>query len=265
MSSSSRSHTSFAYAVARFLHICALGIVALAALSAAVYTGLSVFGVTPWIEVPLMIGGAEIEGAGVALQIALTALLVILTFYIPSSIRVLNLETSHRNFQLRMEDIANAYWAAHRADRTGIFKMKSEFDAVKERMLWLRDHPELGALEPDVMELAAQMSEQSRELATVYSDESVARARDILAQRLDEAARLERQIEHANAVTQDIRQMADQVEMDEQVVGSRLERLKAELSDTLGRIGLTIEELAPRDTQIIPLPSPPRSQPIAAE
>ena len=47
-------------------------------------------------------------------------------------------------------------------------------------------HPDLGALEPEILELAAQMSRISQDLAETYSDEKVDRARTFLQQRQQE-------------------------------------------------------------------------------
>ena len=51
--------------------------------------------------------------------------------------------------------------------------MSSEFDAVRERLAYLHDHHDLDSLEPSVLEVAAQMSHQSRELSDIYSDEKL--------------------------------------------------------------------------------------------
>ncbi len=99
-----------------------------------------------------------------------------LCFFLPSNARIMRLENSHRRFSIGMRDVAQAYHFAHAADREGIFQMSSEFDAVRECLAYLRDHPDLESLEPALLEAAAQMSHISRELADVYADEKVARA-----------------------------------------------------------------------------------------
>ena len=66
-----------------------------------------------------------------------------------------------------MWDVAQAYQAAHAADRDGVFNLPSEFDSVRERIEHLRRHPDLGRLKPEILELAAQISHESRELAGV--------------------------------------------------------------------------------------------------
>ncbi len=49
------------------------------------------------------------------------------------------LENSHRRFSPGMQDVARAHAAAHAADRTGVFQLSSEFDALRERLAYLRD------------------------------------------------------------------------------------------------------------------------------
>lgn len=246
----------------RSLQLVAITIIALLTMAMTVATVLAIAGVLPWLELPVTVGGTPVENAGVYAQLGLNALLLMLCLYLPSNLRVLRLESSHRDFQLKMEDVANAYWATHRADRTGVFQMKSEFDAVKERLLWLRDHPELHTLEPDVLELAAQMSRQSEELARIYSDEAVAHAREVLEQRIHEANRLESEIERAHAVCRDLRQYVDTVEIEEDVIDSRIARLREDLTETLGKLGLAIADITPaNDTaedspEVIKLPAP---------
>ncbi|MFC2968339.1 hypothetical protein [Acidimangrovimonas pyrenivorans] len=71
---------------------------------------------------------------------------------------------------------ARALARAHGGDREGVFALSSEFDSMRERLTHLRKHPDLSGLEPELLELAAQMSHLSRDLARVYSDEKVARA-----------------------------------------------------------------------------------------
>lgn len=257
--------------VQQLVQCAAMGLLGLIALGLVAAAGLAAAGIWPWIELPVSFGGAEVVGAGMFAQIALTALVVLLVFFLPSSLRVLRLETSHRNFQVRMEDVANAYWAVHRADRTGVFKIHREFDAVKERLLFLRDHPDLHSLEPEVMELAAKMSHESSELARIYNDEAVARAKEMLEQRMQEAAEMEAQIEKAQSATRDLKQWIDRVEMDEDVAQSRLERLREDLDETLARVGLKITDLAnnaPGEDDVIFLPAPGSPRPavtMAAE
>ena len=200
------------------------------------YTVACAAGQTPWLEMPLAFGGQIYEDAGNYVQVGLTALVIGMMFFLPTNARVMALETSHRNFQIRMKDVARAYSAAHRADREGVFTLSSEFDSVRERIAFLRDHPDLGDLEPSVLEVAAQMSHVSKELAQVYSDSNVQRARDFLTARQQEIADFSVRLEEAKVVANEIRQWHNRVEIEEDVAESQLARLCEELEQILPEI-----------------------------
>ena len=84
-----------------------------------------------------------------------------------------------------------------------------------------------------MLEVAAQMSHVSRELAQVYSDSAVNRARDFLTARQQEIADFNARIDEAKAAAVEIRRWAEQVELDEAVALSQLDRLRDELSGLL--------------------------------
>lgn len=219
------------------------------------------FGVLPWLSVPIAFSDGTVLAAGPGLQIGLVALAILLCAYMPSNMRMLQLENSHRSFNMRMEDVANAFWAAHEADRSGVFRMKSEFDAVKERMIFLREHPDLGHLEPDILETAAKMSRLSEDLAERYSDEAVARATDFLAQREIEAEQMQARIEAAQAATTELKRWTDRVEVEEAVARSQMGRLREELDSVLQALGLEVMETRASTEPpkgVIPLPRPKR-------
>ena len=257
-----------AWRVSRFAQVVALGVFAILALALATATVLASLGVFPWLEARLSLSDGTTLDAGMWLQIGLTVLAVMLLAYMPSHFRMMSLERSHRDFQMRMEDVARAYWAAHQADRTGIFKMKSQYDAVRERMIFLRDHPDLGSLEPDILEVAAQMSSTSEELARLYSDENVVRAQDFLAQREAEAASMQERIEHAQNLVIQMRRRVEKVDLDEDIAASQLKRLKESLSELLPELGLSMPETAnSEEREIIKLPPPRKGRAlnVAAE
>ena len=77
-----------------------------------------------------------------------------------------------------MTDVSRAYGAVHAADRSDDFRLSNEFDSVRERPAYLRDHPDLSSLESSVLEVAAQMLHVSNELAEVYSNDRVTRPHD---------------------------------------------------------------------------------------
>lgn len=219
------------------------------ALAAIAMTALAAFGVVPWLEFEARFGEWFVPEAGMITQIAVTLLLFGLLFFLPPAARVMALERSHRDFNLKMEDIAHAYHMCHTADRAGVFTLSSEFDQVRERLIFLRDHPDLEQLEPDVLEVAAQMSQQARHLADVYSDEKVARAKAFLRERQEEAERQQEKIVEALHACTEIRKWAQQVELEESVVASQLAQLEEQLATALPAVGLRVS----RDDTVITL------------
>ena len=221
------------------------------------FTTASALGYAPWLTFTATFGKTSYVQAGMIAQIVVTIILASLFFFMPSAGRIMSLERSHRNFKLSMEDVARAYHLCHTADRSGIFTMSSEFDAVRERLAYLRDHPELDTLEPQVLELAAQMSHQSRELADVYNDEKVGRARTFLRQRQEEAERQQQLIVEAHHAVRDIRKWSQQVELEESVVASQLSQLEEQLEAALPALGYT---LGKESAEIVPLPQKPAAE-----
>lgn len=220
-----------------------------AALALLFYTGMASLGLSNWLSLPVQFG-SEVTDAGVWVQIGLTILAVGLCVYLPANHRVMRLESSHRNFSIHMQDVARAYHAVHQADRDGTFQLSHEFDAVKERIAYLRDHPDLGLLEPDVLEVAAQMGVISRELAEIYSHERVDRARTFLAQRQEEIAAFRDQLDEAKAVANDIQNWAARVDLEEDVARSEIARLRAVLEETMPELPPTEHTSAPQEPEV---------------
>jgi hypothetical protein len=185
-----------------------------------------------------------------------------LVFFLPANGRILALENSHRRFSLNMEDVLHAYQLAHAGDRAGVFTLASEFDAVKERLAFLRDHPDLAGLEPDVLEVAAQMSQVSRELAETYSDDKVARARAFLTQRQQELDTFKTRLEDAQIIMQELRQWSRDVEIEESIAKSHLGRLRGELFELLPELSAQLQTPPdgsdPETGSVVPI-QPPRS------
>lgn len=198
------------------------------------------FGLAPWLTLSLQFDTLLLPNAGIAVQLALTALALGLCFFLPTNARVMALENSHRRFHIGMKDVARAYATAHHADRAGNFTLSSEFDSIRERIAFLRVHPDLTELEPSVLEIASQMSHLSRELGQVYSDRNVARARDFLIQRQQEIEDFNTRLSHAKSVATEMRQWLTRVEMDEAVAESQLARLCDELTEILPELGDTV-------------------------
>lgn len=241
--------------VAQLFHRLAFALVVLCALGAMAYTSLCVLGLAPWLELDMALGGERVDHAGIWVQSALTALAVMLAFYLPSVRRIMMLENSHRSFQLGMEDVARAYHYAHAADRSGIFKLSSEFDSVRERLVYLREHPELSTLEPEMLELAAQMSHLSQELASVYSDDAIFRARDFLRQRQTEIESFNKRLDTAKSISTELKHWLHEVELEESVAAAQLERLRDDLHEVLPELGTTrIVELEAESENLTRLP-----------
>lgn len=216
------------------------------------------FGFAPWLSFTASYGETAVPYAGMITQLFLAALSVSLCFYLPSNRRILELEKSHRNFHISMNDISRAYLAAHKADKEQMFTLSSEFDSVRERIMHLRDHPELHTLEPSVLEVASQMSHEARDLADVYSDEKVARARTFLRQRQQEIESYREQISLAQKTCVDLKRWSQQVNVEDSVVSTQMQRLEADLAEILPLIGYEMTD-APEPENVVPLPKPKTS------
>jgi len=207
-----------------------------AAAALALWTCLSAIGLVPWFDLSAFDSSGDVVAVGRWLQIGGTVLLMLIFALVPASWRVMQLENSHRNFKLSMDDVTRAYWAAHAADRAGDFRLMREFDAVRERMEFLRRHPDLEEIEPQLLELAAQMSTESRDLAKIYADDKVARAREMISLRSHEAGEMQARIERAHVITQEMKRELGRVEMDEAMARSALARLREELDEILPKL-----------------------------
>ncbi|WP_308916978.1 DNA repair protein [Jannaschia sp. LMIT008] len=201
---------------------------------AAVLTTLTVgafLGIVPWLGLQATVGDTVRPDAGLWLQVFLTILLLALVGYLPANRRVRNLELTQRSFRIGMDDVARAYHHVHTADRAGVFGLSREFDAMRERLEWMRAHPELATLESDVLEVAAQMSVEARDLAEHYSDEKVARARRFLKQRQSEVEDYRQRIEMAQSNVAEIHRWSQAVKAEEGQAERQLARLRADLAE----------------------------------
>lgn len=249
--------TTTLHFVARALRGASILVLAIMAIAAVIYTLACAFGMASWLTLSLAFGDMILPTFGTYLQIAVTVLLVAMATMIPTNMRLNALERSHRSFQIGMDDVARAYHICHTADRSGVFTFSSEFDAVRERLAYLRDHPDLARLEPEVLEVAAQMSQQSRHLADVYSDEKVARAKKFLEQSQQEAEDQQQKIVEALHATHELGKWAQQIDLEESVVASQLEQLDEKLQSALPGLGYT---LGRTDDNVVPLAQKPAAE-----
>ncbi len=209
----------------------AMGLIGGAAVSGTLTCIFAFAGVLPWLHMNVTFGGAEVAWFGQAVQIGVTVFLLLLTTYLPTAGRVLALETSHRQFAIGMEDVTRAYRAAHAADRSGAFRLQREFDAVRERFQHLQADPDLAEIDAELLTIAAQMSEQSRDLAEAFSEDRVARVTEALKQRKADAEKLQMRIQSAFADSRELRRLIDDVDMEESAAAAQIERLREVLAE----------------------------------
>ncbi len=223
-------------------------------------------GLAPWLSFTASFGETTIPYAGMIAQLFFAALALSLCFYLPSNRRILELEKSHRDFHISMDDVARAYAVAHKADRENEFSLSSEFDAVRERIQFMRDHPSLETLEPSVLEVAAQMGSEARELAEIYSDEKVARARSFLKQRQEEIEQYRDRLTLAQNTVKDLKRWSQQVHVEDSVVQAQMARLEEDLAELLPLLGYEMTtELVPEPENVVPLSKTPnvKDSPVA--
>jgi hypothetical protein len=214
-------------------------ILVIAALGATVATGLAGLGLLPWLELPVALGGATVVNAGMIAQIGFTVLLLVLAGFLPMQARVRRLEVTNRDFHISMADVARAYQYVHQADREGAFQLSREFDAMRDRMEWMRNHPDLAEMEHDVLQAAAQMSVESRALAQTYSDEKVERARSFLRERQHEVEDYRQRISMAQSTVGEIKRWMQAISVEEGLAEKQMERLQKDLAEVTDALRLT--------------------------
>lgn len=217
-------------------------------------TAAAGLGWLPWPTLYLSFGSLTLPAAGMWVQIALCLLFCLLCFYLPANGRMARLERSHRSFAMGMEDVARAYRMAHAADRASVFALSGEFDAMRARMDHLRNHPDLGHLEPELLQMAAQMSLETRELARAYSDVKVARAREFLKQRQEEVHSLTDRLAIARRTCDELRRWSQDVDAEERMAQTQLRRLEADLKEILPSLGYLVDVDDLRDANVVSLP-----------
>lgn len=238
------------------MNMLAVGLFALLAAGLVLTSVMAAFGLIPWPQIALFFGGKAVPQAGMWLQLGLTALMVLLLLYLPGNLRIARLERSHRSFAIGMNDVARAYAHAHAADRKGVFTLSSEFDSMRARMDHLRQHPDLRDLEPELLQLAAQMSFETRELARTYSDEKVARAKDFLRQRQADVQALQDRLTIARHTCDELKRWLQDVEAEERKAQAQIKRLEADLKEVLPALGYDFDLEEHREPNVVQLPKP---------
>lgn len=215
---------------------------------------LCAFGFLPWPQLALFFGGQALPHAGMWVQLALSILMITLLFFVPANSRMARLERSHRSFAMGMEDVARAYRHVHMADRAGVFALSSEFEAMKARLEHARSHPDLQQLEPELLQLAAAMSVQTRDLARAYSDDKVERARGFLRHRQEEVHALTDRVQIARQTCDELRRWLNDIEADERQAQLQIKRLEADLNEVLPALGYAIDADDHREANVVALP-----------
>lgn len=227
-----------AIAISLLQQICAFCLL-LAAFALTGATVAAMLGALPWLDLPVAFGDADVVNGGMIAQLGVTLLLLLLVGFLPANARMRRLELTNRDFHLSMNDVAHAYSVVHAADRDGTFQLSREFDSMRERIDWMRNHPDLAGMEHDVLQVAAQMSVESRDIAEVYSTEKVDRARSFLRQRQQEVEDYRQKISMAQATVQEIKRWMQAVSVEEGLAEKQLERLQKDLAEVTDALRLT--------------------------
>ena len=251
MSVSVRATLRHAQQMAQSLMHVLIVLVALGLLAA---TSAAAFGALPWPSLALFFGGVALPQAGMWVQIGLTLVMGALVIYLPSNLRMARLERSHRSFAMGMEDVSRAYRMAHASDRAGVFALSGEFDAMRARLELLREHPDLAHLEPELLQLAAQMSLETRDLARTYCDDKVNRARMFLKQRQEEAQALTDRLALARRTCDELRRWMIDIEAEEKQAQAQIKRLESDLKEILPGLGYDFDLHEPTDANVVALP-----------
>ena len=238
------------------LHALAQALLVLLATGLTMASLAAAFGLIPWPQIALFFGGQALPQAGMWLQLGLNAVLALLVIYLPANLRMSRLERSHRSFAMGMEDVSHAYRMAHAADRAGVFALSSEFDSMRARMERLRSHPDFQHLEPELLQLAAQMSQETRDLARAYSDEKVNRAKIFLKQRQEEVQALTDRLTLARHTCDELRRWLTDIEAEERQAQIQIKRLEADLKEILPTLGYDFDMEEVRDAKVVNMPKP---------
>lgn len=126
----------------------AMMLLILLAMMLVIATALACAGLGPALHLDGSRNGAPIPEAGLWAEGPMAGFLLVLCAFLPATARMPRLERSHRDFHIGMEGVARADAFAHREDRAGAFPLSAECDAMRERIAFLRRHPDLATLEP---------------------------------------------------------------------------------------------------------------------
>ncbi|WP_054004815.1 hypothetical protein [Cypionkella psychrotolerans] len=100
------------------------------------------------------------------------------------------------------------------------------------------------------------MSLETRDLAQVYSDIKVARAKSFLQQRQEEVQHLTDRLAIARRTCDELRRWMDDVQAEEMQAQKQLKRLEADLKEILPTLGYDFDLEDHRDANVVTLPKP---------
>ena len=153
-----------------------------------------------------------------------------------------------------MSDVSHAYCQVHAADSAGVFALSGEFESPRARIEHLRKHPDFQHREPELLQLAAQMSVETRDLARAYSDDKVARAKDFLRQRQQEVDALAERLRMARGICDDLRCWLTDINAEEAKAQTQIRLLERDLRDVLPQLGYDFDKV--REANVVALPKP---------
>lgn len=214
---------------------------------------LDATGQLPWQRLTQPLDAYLERDGGIALQISISLFLILAALLLSTLTRLARLERAQKNSALSMPDIAAAYRLSHIADRTGAFALADEFDQMRLRMDHLRTHPDLQYLQADLLQIAAQMSMQTRDLARIYSDENVKGATDFLRQRQLDVQALSDQLTIARTTCDELLACSNTVDTDDAQIRQQIERLEQQLKDILPSLGFSPIAARPRHSNVVTL------------
>jgi ribosome-associated toxin RatA of RatAB toxin-antitoxin module len=188
-----------------------------------------------------------LEMITVEMLLLMTALIVLALAYSYRS--ALTIEVTRTNFQINMEDVMHAFARIFEADRNGMFHLPQQFDAINERLSWVRQQPEFQESEHAVLLLAAEMSVASQNLDHAYGEEVIESAQTLLAQRETQLNQLEVQLREVRAIAAEITPLLRGLEDREDRVRSAHQRELALLQERLAPHGYQLT--TPRPTEEI--------------
>jgi hypothetical protein len=216
-------------------------------------TVLDASGQLHWQQLMHPIERYVVNDNGIVLQISICLFLVLAALLLSTLSRLARLERLQKTSALSLPDIATAYRLSHAADRKGAFALVGEFDQMRLRMDHLRNHPDLQDLQDDLLQIAAQMSMQTRDLARIYSDENVKGATDFLRQRQLDVQALSDQLTIARTTCDELLACSNTVDADDDQIRQHIEQLEHELKDILPSLGFSPIAARPRHGNVVAL------------